>query len=85
MASPLILPGTLAYDLALAEIPPVPTWRKEAERTNGETYLIALPGSCGLMEAVSRQRWLEYCNDGELDQRMEEVEAHEQSLSNVIF
>jgi hypothetical protein len=84
LAANLILPGTLEFAIALAEIPPVPTWRAEAERTNGETYLICRSGSLGLMEAVSRKEWEEYCNDGELDERMDEIEAHEETLSNVI-
>lgn len=85
MSSGLILPGTLEFSLALAEIPPVPTWRKEAERTNGETYLICRSGSLGLMEAVSRQEWLEYVNDGELDARQTEIEEHEATLEGVFY
>jgi hypothetical protein len=81
----LILPGTLDFALALAEIPPVPTWRKEVERTNGETYLICRAGSLGLMEAVSRQEWLEYVNDGELDERQDEIDAHDAALEGVIY
>jgi hypothetical protein len=81
----LILPGTLEFNLALAEIPPVPTWRKEAERTNGETYLICRAGSLGLMEAVDRQTWLEYVNDGELDERQDEIDAHDAALEGVIY
>lgn len=85
MSSALILPGTLDFALALAEIPPVPTWRKEAERTNGETYLICRSGSLGLMEAVSRQEWLEYVNDGELDARQAEIDEHEAALEGVVY
>jgi hypothetical protein len=85
MAASLILPGTLEFNIALAEIPPVPTWRKEAERTNGETYLICRAGSMGLMEAVSRQEWLEYCNDGELDDRQDEIDAQDAILEGVIY
>lgn len=81
----LILPGTLEFNLALAQIPPVPTWRKEAERTNGETYLICRAGSMGLMEDVTRQEWEEYCNDGELDQRQDEIDAHDAALEGVIY
>ncbi len=81
----LILPGTLEFNLALADIPPVPTWRAEAERTNGETYLICRSGSLGLMEAVSRQEWLEYVNDGELDERQTEIDAHDDALAGVVY
>ncbi|MBW4482914.1 MAG: hypothetical protein KME14_10255 [Tildeniella torsiva UHER 1998/13D] len=81
----LILPGTLEFALALAEIPPVPTWRKEAERTNGEIRLICRAGSLGLMETVDHQTWLEYCNDGELDERQAEIDAHDAALEGVIY
>ncbi|MFQ4134761.1 hypothetical protein PGN35_000405 [Nodosilinea sp. PGN35] len=81
----LILPGTLEFDIALAEIPPVPTWRAEFERQNGETYLICRPGSMGLMEVVNRQQWLEYCNDGELDERQLEIDDHDDALEGVVF
>ncbi len=81
----LILPGTLEFSLALQEIPPVPTWRAEAERSNGETYLICRAGGMGLMEAVDRQTWLEYCHDGELDERTEEIEALEDATAGVIY
>jgi hypothetical protein len=80
----LILPGSLEFEIALAGIPPVPTWRAEAERTNGETYLICRAGSLGLMEAVTRQEWEEYCNDGELDERQLEIDAHDQALEGVV-
>lgn len=82
--SELILPGTLEFSLALAEIPPVPTWRKEAERTNGETYLICRAGSLGLMETVDRKTWLEYCYDGELDERQAEIDAQDAILDGVV-
>lgn len=81
----LILPGSLAYAVALTEIPPVPTWRAEAERTNGETYLICRAGSQGLMEPVSYVEWLDYINGGELDERQAEVDALEEELEGVII
>ncbi|MGB3199876.1 MAG: hypothetical protein WBA99_03180 [Nodosilinea sp.] len=83
--SNLILPGTLEFNLALADIPPVPTWRAEAERTNGETYLICRAGSLGLMESVSRQEWLEYVNDGELDERQLEIDEQDAALEGIIY
>ena len=83
--SSLILPGTLEFDIALGEIPPVPTWRKEVERTNGETYLICRSGGLGLMEAVDRATWEEYCYGGELDERQLEIDDHDERTSNLIF
>lgn len=83
--SDLILPGTLAYSIALTQIPPVPTWRQEAERTNGETYLICRPGSQGLMEAVSYKEWVDFMEGGELDARQEEVDALDEELEGVII
>lgn len=85
MASPLILPGSLEFNLALQEIPPVPTWRAEAERTNGETYLICRAGQHGLMEAVDRRTWEEYCYGGELDIRSDEIDDLDQQLEGVIW
>jgi hypothetical protein len=82
--STLIYPGSLEFAMALREIPPVPTWRAHADKTNGDTYLICRSGSLGLMEAVSRKEWLEYVNDGELDQRQDEIEAHEAELNLLI-
>jgi len=81
----LILPGTLEYAMALAEIPPVPTWRAHAEKTGGDTYLICRAGSQGLMEAVNRQEWEEYVNDGELDERQLEIEEHDAALEGVFY
>ncbi len=81
----LILPGSLEFDLALADIPPVPTWRANFERANGEGYLICRAGSLGLMESVSYQEWLEYCNDGELDARQAEIDAHDEALEGIIY
>lgn len=83
--SDLILPGTLEFAIALSEIPPVPTWRAEFERANGEGYLICRPGSLGLMESVDRKTFLEYCNDGELDQRQAEIDEHDEALEGVIY
>jgi len=81
----LILPGTLAYSIALTEIPPVPTWRAEAEKSNGETYLICRAGSNGLMEAVGFKQFVEYLNDGEFDERQEEIDALDEELEGVIL
>lgn len=81
----LILPGTLEFSIALSEIPPVPTWRAEFERANGEGYLICRPGSLGLMESVSRKEWEEYCYDGELDERQVEIDQHDEELEGVIW
>jgi len=63
----------------------VPTWRAEAARTNGETYLICRAGSLGLMETVDRKTWEEYCNDGELDERQAEIDEQDQQLESVIY
>ncbi len=81
----LILPGTLEYALALQEIPPVPTWRAMADRTNGEMALIAPVGGNGLLEAVSLDRFYEYCNDGELDARQAEMEELDEQMEGVIL
>lgn len=81
----LILPGSLAYSIALTEIPPVPTWRAEADRTNGETYLICRAGSQGLMESVGYKEWIDYVYGGELDERQDELDALEDDLEGVII
>lgn len=83
--SNLILPGTLEFSIALTEIPPVPTWRAQAEKSNGDTYLICRSGSLGLMEAVTRKEWEDYVYGGELDDRMDEIEELEDQLEGVII
>ena len=83
--SNLILPGSLEFDLALADIPPVPTWRANFERANGEGYLIVRPGSLGLMESVTRQEWEDYVYGGEFDERQAEIDEHDAALENVIY
>lgn len=81
--SRLILPGTLEFDLALAEIPPVPTWRAEAERTGGETYLICRSGEFGLMEAVDKATFEDFCYGGELDERQSEIDALDERTGDI--
>lgn len=73
----LILPGTLEFALATQSLPPPPGWKDEADRTNGEMALIAPLGGSGLMEVVPLSRAWEYAYDGELDERMEEIEETE--------
>lgn len=77
----LILPGSLEFELAKRDLPPPPGWRQFAAKTNGEMALIGRAGQCGMLEAVSLQRFAEYCNDGELDERQEELEAEEEEIS----
>lgn len=79
----LILPGSVAYAVALATMPPAPTW--EAEAGEGNTYLICRAGSQGLMEAVDYATWLEYVNDGELDERQDEIDALDNELEGIIW
>ncbi|WOD37372.1 hypothetical protein [Nodosilinea sp. E11] len=81
----LILPGTLEFNLALADIPPVPTWRESFDRANGEGYLICRAGSLGLMESVTRQEWEDYVYGGELDARQAEIDEHDEALEGVIY
>ena len=81
----LILPGSLEYAIALTEIPPVPTWRALADKTNGEMALIALPGSEGVLQAVTMARYREYMEDGEFDARQDEIEAQDAQLDGVII
>lgn len=84
MTTPLILPGSLEWDLAVREIPPAPSWRAMADKTNGEMALIALPGNHGLMEAVPMNRFWEYCYDGELDARQDEIDELNSPYSEAI-
>lgn len=74
----LILPGSLAYHLAIQELPPPPDWEAKAHKSGGEMALIAPLGTDGLLEAVSLDRAQEYIHDGELDQRMDEIEDLEE-------
>lgn len=75
--SELILPGSLAWKLALENLPPPPGWRQEADRTGGEMALIGLPGQHGLLQVVPMARYWEYVHDGEADLRQEEIEEQE--------
>lgn len=75
--SSLILPGSLEFVLAAQSLPPPPGWLDEAHRKGGNVALIAPLGQSGMLEVVSPERAWEYANDGELDQRMEEIEALE--------
>jgi len=75
--SELILPGTLEFSIASQSLPPPPGWRAEADRTNGAMALIAPLGQSGLMEVVPLERAWEYAYDGELDERMDEIEFDE--------
>jgi len=73
--SDLILPGSLAWNIALDELPPPPGWRKEADRLGGDMALIGLPGEHGLLQAVPMARYWEYIHDGEAEERQDEIEA----------
>lgn len=75
----LLLPGSLEFEIAKRELPPPPGWRQFAEKTNGQMAMIGLPGQFGLLEAVSLQRFDEYCNDGELDARQEEIDFDDET------
>lgn len=71
---PLILPGSLEYMVASWEIPVFPGAMEFAHEKSGEVAFICRPGSGGLMEAVSLKEFEEFCNDGELDARQDELE-----------
>ena len=71
---PLILPGSLEYMVASWEIPVFPGAMDFVNRTNGECHFICRPGSGGLLEAVTLEEFEEFANDGELDERQDELE-----------
>ncbi len=75
--STLILPGTLEWVIATQDLPPPPGWTEELHRTGGERAIICPLGQNGLMEVVPLARALEYMHDGELDERMDEIEEYE--------
>ncbi|WP_156119957.1 hypothetical protein [Leptolyngbya sp. KIOST-1] len=79
----LILPGTVAYAVALTEIPPVPTWRAEAGQE--KTYMICRAGQQGLMESVTYKEWADYVYGGELDERQEEIDTLDDELEGLIL
>lgn len=72
----LILPGSLAYQMAIQDLPPPPDL-KDTVDSGGEVALIAPLGCGGLLKAVPLDRALEYMHDGELEQRMDEIEELE--------
>lgn len=69
----LILPGSLAWNFAVQDLPPPPGWGETAAKTNGEMALIGLPGEHGLLQAVTMDRYWEYIHDGEADDRQDEI------------
>lgn len=48
--------------------------------SNDNYGFITLPGSCGLMEAVTPERAKEYLYDGEYEKRLEEIEENYNEL-----
>lgn len=78
--SPLILPGTLEFYLECQELPPPPGWLNELHKSGGERAIIAPLGTNGMMEVVTLDRAMEYMHDGELDQRMDEIEELEADI-----
>lgn len=65
----LILPGTHLFNESINLLQEFQV-KFEADDDYG---FIVLPGSCGLMEAVTQKRAKEYLYDGEYEKRLEEM------------
>lgn len=72
MEKGLILPGTLAFDYAIANLPPPPDKNQRRHEYGGDYAYIVRPGSCGLMECVPLAEASEYVFGGEYDERLAE-------------
>lgn len=81
---PLILPGTLEYMLASANLGLFPGAMNYVHERSGDVAFIARPGSGGLLEAVSLDEFQEFVNDGEADVRQAELEQ-EWALEDEMF
>lgn len=66
----LILPGSPLFNESISLLQEFQV-KFEADDDYG---FIVLPGSCGLMEAVTPKRAKEYLYDGEYEKRLEEME-----------
>ncbi|MBF2016297.1 MAG: hypothetical protein IGS23_14050 [Rivularia sp. T60_A2020_040] len=65
----IILPGTTLFKETVAELQTL----QIVFNSDAEYNFIALPGNNGLLEAVTPQRTIEYLEDGEYDQRLQEI------------
>lgn len=72
----IILPGTPLFYESISQLQSLQI-SFEADDNYG---FIALPGNCGLLQAVTPERAKEYLYDGEYDQRLEELEEEEYDL-----
>lgn len=61
----LILPGTLAYALAIEELPLPPGWEQMAHKAGGQVSIVAIPGTGGIMRCVSWGEAEEFVEDGQ--------------------
>lgn len=71
---PLILPGSLEYQIAQEELGLFPGAMQAIHQASGEVAFVSRPGSGGLLEAVSLAEFAEYMNDGEFELRQAELE-----------
>lgn len=68
MISPLILPGTLEYELTLGHCIP-PDWKAEADRLSGQFAFIA-SSDTGLLRPCSAEELEDYIEGGEYEERL---------------
>jgi hypothetical protein len=69
----IILPGTQLFFATIQDLQEF-----QVNFRSDDSYgFVALPGNCGLLEAVSPKRAKEYLYDGEYEQRLKELEQDE--------
>jgi hypothetical protein len=70
--SDLLLPGQPGFSETLHRLPP--DWRAIAYQSGGDANFIVRPGNYGLVEYAAPEQVDEYLEDGEFDDRCQELE-----------
>lgn len=70
----LILPGSVAWDIAMAELPLPPNFLNLAHQYAGEVVFAPRLNSSGILEPMTIKEAEEYVNDGEYDLLDQETE-----------
>lgn len=70
MESPLILPGSIEFDLALGVLPP--NWQQERSSTSEPFALVVRADGPGFLEPLSGEALEEYLEGGEWDEVLDQ-------------
>lgn len=72
----IILPGTPLFNESINILQQFQI-KFEADDDYG---FVALPGNCGLLQAVTLERAKEYLYDGEYEERLEEIKSEDNDI-----